>query len=413
MINEPVIKGEKSEYSEVNPVRTLDSGFSKRTGYRFSYNKGLSIAELFIRIQIVRIAWPLFKSKVLMLKVLEQLDQFRRSLLGDHRVRKIVKVEGSWYWDMYTPGTQSAAFVKCMEAEIGRISPIQKQTNRLSNVIIAITKKCPLQCAHCFEWEELNKRDTLDSARLHSIIEKVQSIGSHQIFLSGGEPMMKMDLMTELLQKAQKGTDFWVLTSGYQCTEENLWRLKNTGLTGVSVSLDHYIEEFHNEFRGNAKSFDWVRKAVDNAHKANLVSALSICVTRDFVTESNLMQYMDLARDMGVAFVQILEPRDVGHFAGQDVLLTEKEYHLLEQFQQKMNFEEEYKTFPIITYHGYYQRRAGCFGAGVRSLYIDTDGFVHACTFCQNKSVSVLDSDWDSIFAKLGARGCHSFKSGI
>ena len=413
MINEPVIKREEFGSYSGKEAHKADSGLSKRSGYGFVYNKRFSLVELFIRLKIVRIAWPLFKNKILMLKVLEQLDQFRRSLLGDHRVRKIVKVEDSWYWDMYTPGTQSAAFVKCMESEIGRIVPIQKATNRLSNVIIAITKKCPLQCEHCFEWDELNKRDTLDSVQLHSIIEKVQSIGSHQIFLSGGEPMMKMDLMTELIQNAKSGTDFWVLTSGFQCTEDNMMRLKKAGLTGVSISLDHYIEEIHNEFRGNAKSFDWVCNAVGNAHKANLVSALSICVTRDFVTESNLMQYMGLAREMGVAFVQILEPRDVGHFAGKEVLLTEKEYGFLEEFQQKMNFEEEYKTYPIITYHGYYQRRAGCFGAGVRSLYIDTDGFVHACTFCQNKSASVLDSDWDSILAKLGARGCHSFKSGI
>lgn len=412
MIKEAINKKDKPDSTSGMDIDKFDVYVRERSGHRVVYNSGLSVAELLIRYRIVKIAWPLFKNKILMLEVLEQLDQFRRSLLGDHRVRKIVNVEDSWYWDMYTPGTQSAAFVKCMEAEIGRIAPVQKQTNRLSNVIIAITKKCPLQCDHCFEWDELNKKDTLDSSQLHAIIDKVQSIGSHQIFLSGGEPMMKMDLMTELIQKAKKGTDFWVLTSGYQCTEQNMQRLKNAGLTGVAVSLDHYIEEFHNEFRRNAKSYEWVLRAINNAHKANLVTALTICVSKAFVTESNLMQYMELAREMGVAFVQILEPRDVGHFAGHDVLLTEKEYSFLEHFHQKMNFEEEYKSYPIITYHGYYQRRAGCFGAGVRSLYIDTDGYVHACTFCQNKSASVLESDWDSILAKLGERGCHSFNSG-
>jgi MoaA/NifB/PqqE/SkfB family radical SAM enzyme len=412
MINEPISIKEKSNSNSADSALKMNSGAPEKSGYSFIYNRGFSLAELFIRFRIVKIAWPLFKNKKLMLSVLEQLDQFRRSLLGDKRIRKIVKIGGSWYWDMYTPGTQSPAFEKCIESEIGRIVPLSKTTNRLSNVILAITKKCPLQCAHCFEWEELNKRDTLDADQLHSIVDKIQSIGSNQIFLSGGEPMMKMDLMIDLIKKSAKETDFWVLTSGYQCTEDNMHRLKKAGLTGVSVSLDHYIEEFHNEFRGNSKSFDWVRTAVDNAQKAKLVTALSICVTRAFVTESNLMQYMDLAREMGVAFVQILEPRDVGHFAGQDVLLTEKEFSLLEQIQQNMNYEEEYRSYPIITYHGYYQRRAGCFGAGVRSLYIDTDGFVHACTFCQNKSASVLETDWDIILQKLGTRGCHSFKIG-
>lgn len=41
--------------------------------------------------------------------------------------------------------------------------------------------------------------------------------------------------------------------------------------------------------------------------------ALSICATKSFVAASNLSKYMDIAKNMGVSFVQFLEPRVTGH----------------------------------------------------------------------------------------------------
>jgi MoaA/NifB/PqqE/SkfB family radical SAM enzyme len=177
------------------------------------------------------------------------------------------------------------------------------------------------------------------------------------------------------------------------------------------ISLDHYDENLHNKFRGFKKSFEWVCAAVENAIAVNLVTSLSICVTKAFVSEHNLMKYLELAKKMGVSFIQILEPKAVGHYKGMDVMLLPAHEKILQNFYLKVNYEKRYAKYPIVTYHGYHQRQVGCFGAGNRNLYVDTDGDLHACPFCQKKMGNALSRSLDDSIEKLQAVGCHGFKS--
>ena len=176
------------------------------------------------------------------------------------------------------------------------------------------------------------------------------------------------------------------------------------------ISLDHFDGELHNIFRGFKPSFAWVKEGTKNAIAADLVVTLSICPTKSFVTEENMMKYAELAKKMGVSFIQVLEPKAVGHYRGKDVKLAIEHEKVLEVFMLKLNYGKAYRDYPIVSYHGFYQRRAGCFGAGEKSLYIDTDGDIHACPFCHTKMGNALDPDIDESIAQLRSAGCHSFK---
>ena len=102
------------------------------------------------------------------------------------------------------------------------------------------------------------------------------------------------------------------------------------------------------------------------------------------------MPYIDFAKNLGVHFVQLLEPKNIGHYADKDVLLEEKHIQQLESFFKIINQDKKYKGYPFIMYHGYHQRRVGCY-AGSRSIYIDSAGDVNACPFCHTKSYNAGD----------------------
>ncbi len=100
---------------------------------------------------------------------------------------------------------------------------------------------------------------------------------------------------------------------------------------------------------------------------------------------------MGLAKSWGVAFVQIIEPRATGRYADKDVELSHDMIKILENTYQEYNSSKLYKTYPIINYLGYHQRKLGCNGAGDRFFYIDTDGFAHICPYCTGKVAKVTD----------------------
>ena len=339
----------------------------------------------------------------------EQIEELKRAYYGDLKVQKIARVAGRYYREYQTPGWPGAAYDAYVATTVNRLVPFRGDAETLNLVFLAITKKCPLACEHCFEWDALNQQETLTRAHIRDMVAAFQARHVSQIFFSGGEPMLRVNDLVAVVETARPGTDFWVITSGFNFTRENAGRLRRAGFTGVTISLDHHEAARHNAFRGSPQAYQNAVQAATYAQEVGLVVNLSLCATQEFTTEANLLAYARLARQLGVTFIQILEPRAVGHYAGRAVDLRPAQIALLEDFYVQLNFGPDYLDWPLVHYYGYHQRRMGCSGAADRFLYVDTDGDLHACPFCQKKSGSALCGALDDSLQAIRTGGCHAF----
>jgi MoaA/NifB/PqqE/SkfB family radical SAM enzyme len=368
------------------------------------------LVHLKLLFSLIKIAWECYGNPVDVVRGIRFLRSLRKKFIGNFRLKKMVQVDGIYYLYLYNPGWRSDTFRKFMISQLNDFKPVRRDTYRFNNVIMAITKKCALQCDHCFEWESLNKRESLSTEELIEIVQKLQKQGVSEIQFSGGEPLLKVDRIIEILNSADKtATTFWIDTSGFKFTQENAGLLKEAGLTGVFVSLDHFDPDQHNRFRGFKDAFYWAETAVNNALEQGFVVALNLCITREFASRENLTAYMEMAAKMGVHFVQFIEPKAVGHFKGKDVLLLPEHLELVEEIYTEFNFSSNYLSYPVITYHGYYQRRNGCFSGGYKGFYMDTDGDVNPCPFCRKKTGNLLEDDPEETLRSLNDSGCMDY----
>ncbi len=367
--------------------------------------------DVVVGLHILKLAIKNYGSIIKSLKVIKALYLLKKSILGGIQT-KIIKVNRKYYHYLYAPGYPSQAFDNYIEAELNRIIPLKKKTNTLTFILFAITKKCPLQCEHCLEWNNLNKTESFGLQELNAVVSKFQNDGIAQFHLSGGEPMVRINDMLQVVATAGKQSEFYVLTSGFNFTAANAKSLKEAGLTGVVISLDHFDPKLHNAFRGLNNSFEQVMNAIRNAQEQNFVIALTICVTRAFITWENLLQYAALAKRLKVSFIQLLEPKAVGHYEGKNVFLEDTHLSLLDKFYFTLNFNPAYKDYPVIVYHGYHLRRVGCFSGGNRTLYIDSEGFVNACPFCHTKNFNIKDAIKTdlNVAATVKETGCLDYK---
>jgi MoaA/NifB/PqqE/SkfB family radical SAM enzyme len=322
--------------------------------------------------------WKTYKSRI----------RLRSEVWGDE-IRKLYRVAGKYYITMYTPGWPSRAYTSIWKSELRRQVPGNTHPEKTFFAFFAITRKCPMRCEHCFEWDNLNQKESFSKDDLIRVLNMYQKSGIQQFHFSGGEPMVRIKDLLELVRQGKGKSDCWVVTSGFNCTPENARLLKEAGCKGVVVSIDHYIPEFHNIFRGHPDAFRNATHAVHAIKEAGMVSAISVCVTKTFIDGGHLMPYVEFARSLGVQFVQLLEPRNIGHYAGKNVSLEEKHIRTLENFYKKINLSGKYRRYPTLLYHGYHQRRIGCF-AGSRSIYIDSAGDVHSCPFCHTSSYNII-----------------------
>lgn len=347
-----------------------------------------------------------------LIKSLGVIGRFKKKykvIFGEPILSKVAKVGGRYYYRLGSPGFPSEASKKMYKNEFARLLPSTSNYG-LRTLFIAITKQCPLKCEHCFEWDNLNQNDQLSTDDIIKIVHDYQNYGTTQIMFSGGEPMLRKNDICQILKEAYSETDFWIITSGLGLSLESAQCLKEHGLTGVMVSLDHHKAFEHNRFRGNKNAYQWATEGVLNANRAGLVTALSLCATRNFVNKENLTAYMTKAKSLGVSFVQLIEPRAIGRYKGKDVQLKSKELKLLDEFYLKYNCSKKYKDYPIVNSLGYHQRKVGCFGGGNRFFYIDTDGDAHLCPYCSQKINNVLHKSPKEIIHALSKSSCHVFE---
>jgi MoaA/NifB/PqqE/SkfB family radical SAM enzyme len=372
---------------------------------------GIEAKLVLLRLELRLLAFLIFKFKNLRIvrdnwrNIQKTIQQFTI----DQRFQRLVKHEEKYFFNCNMPGwPQTNFFDKLLAISDPQL---KNDLSALGIVQIGFTKKCPLNCEHCYEGKILNQPETISLSDHIAIVKKLQDNQISMIQFGGGEPLNRFDDLISVLKSANDTSDFWIYSSGYGLTEERARELKSAGLTGVSISLDHFEPDLHNIFRRNQKSFEWAINAIQNAQKANLLTAMSICVTNEFCSEENLFQYLYFAARQKVAFVQMLEPRATGNYEGKDVLLTNDNQKILELFHEKINSKKEFKNLPILQYTGYQQRKKGCAGAGNRYIYIDTDGYVQSCPFCRNKKSHFLSGDIKRDLSELKMEGCDYIKN--
>ena len=380
-----------------------------KTSYQLIGGHKAQWASFRLFFDILLLAFRHAKNPVTALRNFRKVADIRARIQGFTRITRYVKSENKYYFAEHIPGWPSKKFKKFFKAELTRAEGNRKKEILMNTVIFSITGRCPLRCTHCFDWDNLQADEHLKTEELVIILDKLKPVGITNIQFGGGEPLARFDDLLLLIERAKEDMDCWILTSGFGFTAEKAVRLKKAGLTGASISLDHWEENAHNQFRNNDKSFFWVREAVKNCREAGILVTLAFCATKQFVNAENISEYYALAREWGAGYIKILEARKTGRFRGKDVMPDQTQIGLLTNFYLQSYHDLKFADYPIVMYPGFDQRQTGCLGAGNRYMYVDSRGEIHSCPFCHGSAGNALTDEIPAVLDKLKKQGCHLF----
>src|SRR5439155_19841923 len=98
-------------------------------------------------------------------------------------------------------------------------------------LLAELTYRCPLKCPYCSNPLELHRyRDELDTGQWLRVLSEAAGLGVVQVHFSGGEPLVRRDLV-ELVQHArQAGLYTHLSTGGTLADKTTLERLRTAGL---------------------------------------------------------------------------------------------------------------------------------------------------------------------------------------
>jgi 12,18-didecarboxysiroheme deacetylase len=165
-------------------------------------------------------------------------------------------------------------------------------------VVWNVTRACNLNCVHCYSRStEKTGEKELSTAQAMAVIDDLAEFGSPVILLSGGEPMMRPDLMEIAAYAADKGLRVVLSTNGTLIDRQKAEDLKILGLSYVGVSLDG-MEEVHDRFRRKKGAFREAVKGITNCQEAGIKVGLRFTINR--WNKEEISSIFDLLEDMDI-----------------------------------------------------------------------------------------------------------------
>ena len=152
-------------------------------------------------------------------------------------------------------------------------------------VVWNTTNRCNLSCQHCYlnaEDRDYERELTHEEAR--AFIEDIAQMQCPVLLFSGGEPLLRKDLLPLVAYAKSLGLRPVLSTNGTLITPEIAGQLFEAGLQYVGVSIDG-LEQTHDRFRGRQGAFGEAIEGLKNAAAAGLKTGVRFTVSADNVAD--------------------------------------------------------------------------------------------------------------------------------
>ena len=199
---------------------------------------------------------------------------------------------------------------------------LQFSADKKPVVVWNVTRACNLKCIHCYAHAVGRSRETeLTTEQAKTMIDDLAQFGVPVLLFSGGEPLVRPDLVELARYAVAKGMRAVISTNGTLITQEKAKELKSVGLSYVGVSLDG-MEAINDQFRGKKGAFRDAMEGIRNCQDAGLKVGLRFTINRMNMGEvSRIFDLLEASNIPRVCFYHLvyagrgsdLIDQDLGH----------------------------------------------------------------------------------------------------
>jgi len=175
---------------------------------------------------------------------------------------------------------------------------LQFSADKKPVIVWNMTRRCNLRCVHCYAKAlEEQGTDDMSTEQGKALIDDLAAYGAPVMLFSGGEPLVREDLVELAKHATSKGMRAVISTNGTLITKQKARELKEVGLSYVGISLDGG-QSVHDQFRAVPGAFKKALEGVANCQAEGLKVGLRFTINRRNAGEVPVL--FDLVRDLEV-----------------------------------------------------------------------------------------------------------------
>ncbi|MEA2054506.1 MAG: radical SAM protein [Candidatus Thermoplasmatota archaeon] len=294
-------------------------------------------------------------------------------------------------------------------------------------IVWDVTYACNLKCKHCYATAGKTWKDELSTEEAKRAIDIFDRAGVTIIAFSGGEPLVRPDILELTKYAADKGIYVAIATNGTLITKEKAREMNEAGVQFVQISLDGASAETHDKFRGIQGAFDKTVDGVKNSVEKGFFVEISTTATKYNYKE--IPDIIRLSEELGANWFMAFNFIPTGR--GKDIvkvdltpdereemlkmlwneLKARKNINVLStapQFARVALQQEEGEDEKVVPTHFYNPKLAGqlvdlaefiggC-GAGRFYMAMHANGDLQPCVFFPLKLGNIREDDFEELW---------------
>jgi len=248
-------------------------------------------------------------------------------------------------------------------------------------LLFELTYRCPLHCVFCYNPVDFSRTGAeLATDDWLRVLRQARALGSVQLGLSGGEPLVRDDLEIIVSEAHSLGFYTNLITSGVGLNESRIQALKAGGLDHIQLSFQDSTREM-NDFLSSTRTFELKSKVAALIKKHDYPMVLNVVLHR--LNIDHVEQILKMAEEIGADYVELANTQYYGWAQrNRDRLLPSREQlrhaeEVTQRFREKPG--QRMRIFFVVP--DYFERRPKPCMNGLGSIFltITPDGTALPC----------------------------------
>jgi pyrroloquinoline quinone biosynthesis protein E len=248
-------------------------------------------------------------------------------------------------------------------------------------LLLELTYRCPLHCVYCSNPTEFaHTGDELGTDDWIRVLREARALGSVQLGLSGGEPLLRDDLEQIVSEAHALGFYINLITSGVGLNESRIGALKAAGLDHIQLSFQDSTRKM-NDFLSSTRTFDLKSQVAALIKRYDYPMVLNVVLHRHNI--DHVEQILDMAQQMRAEYVELANTQYYGWaWLNRAQLMPSREQvrraeEVTNGFRQRVG--DRMKVYFVVP--DYFERRPKACMNGLGSVFLTVapDGIALPC----------------------------------
>jgi len=169
-----------------------------------------------------------------------------------------------------------------------------------------VTYECNLNCIHCYanagRGATLEQLSTGEALRL---IQEVAELGAKAIVFTGGEPLMRCDILDLIEYTSDIGLKPILATNGTLLNDDIIKRLKDVDAS-IAINIPSINEKIHRRFTGVNSSLTVKLNVLDKCLRYGVKCSVGIAITKLNLKDINNVIDYCLKRNVFIDIISVV-----------------------------------------------------------------------------------------------------------